>query len=359
MKFWQVDKATGLAQAEQALIHGNGQGRIILSDQAALLADVPPATAATQDPASAPPGLYQRAFRVLSAILIDGYFLDLTEEKVLKAALPKFDGVTIFKNHRPDVNDWVGVMKNPRWTDSRGPGIDADFLIDQESNVRIVKGLEIGAINSCSVELRFQCKRSHDDMGWEFYENLGREVDGQVVRWIVTRITRIPEVSLVYAGADPGARVLGLSAPESRPLQGKEINNKPEPEESKLDIEELKEELATLKAAKDAQSAEMQRLSEFEQGEIAAVRAEALRLYQTLRGDKATATLVAAIGQANLSTARAYIEDYQRELDAAHPARCAQCGSTNVSRASAKPDANLPPLKPEAAIDMDAFRVGK
>jgi hypothetical protein len=347
---WRLDDATGLALLGGAEIHKNGQGRLRLMDMGQILAEATPAAGA--EPAVEDDGFITRPFRMLSAILIEGYWLDLSDQAVLKKALPLFNNVTIFKNHAPDVDDWVGVALNARWSEELGvPGIDADFKIDKAGNPRLARGLSMNppAINACSVELRFQAKRSHADMGWEFYENLGREVDGQVVRWIVTRINRIPEVSLVYAGADPSAKALSMDRIHH-------VNQ----EEHRMDeeLKEARQELEALKKSQGEVNQELERLRAFEASETTAAREEALRLYQLTRGDRATAALMEVIKTASLSQAKAYVSEYTRELEEAHPARCQKCGSSAISRASAVAPAVPGEPGTEAPVDMSQFAIG-
>lgn len=363
---WAIDEKTGLAVYGGAEVHKNGQGRLRLMDHGQLLADAPPPAAA--DPAEAD-GFIIRPFRMLSAVLIDGYFLDLSDQAMLKKALPLFNNVTIFKNHNPDVDDWVGVALNARWSEEGVPGIDADFKIDKANNPRLARGLSMQppAINACSVELRFQAKRSHADMGWEFYENLGREVDGQIVRWIVTRLTRIPEVSLVYAGADPNAKALALDrfqtgGPSHVSAQSLLSTKTSTIQEEKME-EELKlaqQQLEALKKDQEVQTKELERLRAFAESETKAAREEALRLYQTVSGDKANETLLEVMKAASLEQSRAFIAEYSRQLDEAHPARCQKCGSSEISRASSQ-SAGIPgdPAKTSAAaLDMKQFAIG-
>ena len=166
-----------------------------------------------------------KPFRMLSAVLIPGHWIDFSKEGVLKKALPLFDNVTIFPNHNPDIENWLGIAINPRYAETgKAPGIESDFKIDISRAAKLGdldKALKMSppAIRSCSVGISFDALKSHPEMDrWDFMDLLGREVDGQVVRYIVSAINRISEVSLVYAGADPNARSLSfhsMSSPNS------------------------------------------------------------------------------------------------------------------------------------------------
>ena len=150
-------------------------------------------------------------FRMLSATLIEGHWIEFSEE-VLKSALEKFNNVTIFPDHKPSIRDWLGVATNARISMSKGNlGIDADFKIDTIQNPEILRGLQMNppAIKHCSVGIRIDGKPSHEfKTEWEFERNLGKEKDGSIVRLIVTEILDVSEISLVYKGADPNAMKL-------------------------------------------------------------------------------------------------------------------------------------------------------
>lgn len=145
-------------------------------------------------------------FRMLSVGLIPYYWIDFSEE-VLKKALPKFNHVTIFPDHKPSIRDLIGVTTNARLINSKGVlGIDADFKIDIVQNPEIIRGLQMNppAIKHCSVGINIDYKMSHNfKTEWEFERHLGQTVEGEIVRYIVTEIIDVLEVSLVYKGANP------------------------------------------------------------------------------------------------------------------------------------------------------------
>ena len=188
------------------------------------------------EPAAAEDGkVVARIFRMLSAVIIPGYWLDFATHKneLFNAkSLAKFAPKTIYLNHGEgffgiDVSKWIGKAVNPRLSTKPMLGIDADFRIDEEQDRvmfqgSIVRGLKFDppAIDACSVTIHTKAEQSHPDMDrWAFYENLGREVDGKVCRFIVTEIRRVTEVSLVYAGADPYAKDKGPAESPSASAQ--------------------------------------------------------------------------------------------------------------------------------------------
>lgn len=155
-------------------------------------------------------------FRALSADLIAGYFLDFREKGVLEAAAPLLQGQTVYTNHRFwDVERWIGVVNLAEW-DAKGertsgiPGINTELKIDWVVAPRIARGLLMKppAIHSVSATVIFEWQASHPDLLEKriFWQNLGEEIDGEIVRIIVTKILEFWELSLVFQGADRWAK---------------------------------------------------------------------------------------------------------------------------------------------------------
>lgn len=177
-------------------------------------------------------GTITQAFRMLSAVFIPGHCTDFYTEGAklfTEEALPLFTDTTLYANHGdgfwspPKVQNWLGKAINARISDRVALGVDADFVISLEQDRvlyqgAIARGLSFSppAVDSASVTIWFTHRRSHPDLDdFEFYWKLGSVVDGQLVRFIVESIVRIPECSLVYAGADALARSFSLA--DSRP----------------------------------------------------------------------------------------------------------------------------------------------
>lgn len=157
-------------------------------------------------------------FRMLSCVIVDGYFLDFSKDDVLASAVEKFNHVTIYADHNPSVHNWLGVTLQPSFsTEGSAKGINAIFKIDKIKAPMVARGLSINppAIKACSVGIEFNATQSHPEFkGYEFRSRLGEVINNELVRWIVTDIVEIFEVSLVYSGADPNAKKLsyeGLS----------------------------------------------------------------------------------------------------------------------------------------------------
>jgi hypothetical protein len=158
-------------------------------------------------------------FRALSKAVIEGHWLDFTGGNVLKDSMPLLEAQTVYKNHYfYDVERWVGVVNQVAW-DEQGeqtdgvPGINAELKIDWKVNPLIARGLlmEPPAIHSVSVTVLAEFEPSHpalwEESKWTFYDMLGEELGGEIVRFIVTKILAYWEISLVFQGADTRANV--------------------------------------------------------------------------------------------------------------------------------------------------------
>jgi hypothetical protein len=153
-------------------------------------------------------------FRALSKVIVPGHWIDWSKDDVLKTSVPKLLGATVYPNHDfDDINNWLGSVNNAVWDEegaqSEGvAGINAEYKIDALMNPRIARGLLMSppAIHSTSMTVLFKFEFSHPDLAtenrWRFYELLGEEVEGQIVRFIVTEILEYWEASLVFQGAD-------------------------------------------------------------------------------------------------------------------------------------------------------------
>ncbi len=157
-------------------------------------------------------------FRALSASVIPGYWLDYSRPGVLEQSASMLQGQTVYKNHDfMDVEQWVGVVNRSFW-DPAGehsgnvPGINVEMKIDWRMNPRIARGLlmQPPAIHSASVTVLFEYDYSHAQLAEEgkFWEAIGEEVNGELVRLLVTKILGYWEISLVFQGADQLAKQL-------------------------------------------------------------------------------------------------------------------------------------------------------
>ena len=135
---------------EVAIIGADGFGKAMCFDGSALSGSgcVQPgdeivedfdASLASQYPGKIPEDtddFYHRAFRVLSCALIEGHWIDLRDEKMMRRATKLFSNVTLYKNHGSwngyDVDRWIGQSLKPAFTKSLGvPGVDAIYRFDR------------------------------------------------------------------------------------------------------------------------------------------------------------------------------------------------------------------------------------
>ncbi|EMM75632.1 hypothetical protein [Leptospira santarosai] len=194
-------------------LHTSGQGSVILRSSGLVLSKNANLSAETKNNPSSPELPYAEfQFRMLSKTLIDGYWIDFTKDNVLKDAIKLFE-TKIFKDHVTNVENSIGVVINPTWNSEKGnEGIDATYRIFRKFGDSIIGRLETDppVLDSTSVGVQYTYEKSHPDLDF-FYSNLGREIDGQIVRFIITKILAVPETSIVYAGADPNAKRLSLN----------------------------------------------------------------------------------------------------------------------------------------------------
>lgn len=151
-------------------------------------------------------------FRALSQVHLVNRGLDFSVPGVLEAAVPMMIGKTVYLNHDyTDVNNWVGVVSKSNW-DAKGdksngvPGIAVECKVDAYLNYRIACGVMMTppAINAMSLTVLFEFEYSHPELekDHKFWGLIGEEVDGHIVRLVVTKILEIWEASFVYVGED-------------------------------------------------------------------------------------------------------------------------------------------------------------
>jgi hypothetical protein len=163
-------------------------------------------------------------YRALSQALVwqEGFFgmvvTDFSKEGVLKPSAPLLKDVTVMSDHRFSAAEYIGIVDDAFWTDDINgvpvSGIDAIYKLDKKPQLPpehphriVVRGVEQGYIKGSSVRVWFDYEKSHPTLDdWSFYEAMGTEVDGQIVRFIATHIRRYLETSIVIAGADPLAQ---------------------------------------------------------------------------------------------------------------------------------------------------------
>lgn len=150
-------------------------------------------------------------YRALSAAMMGDRALDFSNEGVLRRSAALLEGQTVFKDHNTRVDNWVGLVAKTFWdnkTKGLPPGINAVLRLDTVKDPMTVRGVLQGALHSASVTVSFEWSPSHPKLMEEhnFWNNLGVEVDGEVVRIVVTKILKYWEISLVWQGADEYAK---------------------------------------------------------------------------------------------------------------------------------------------------------
>lgn len=157
-------------------------------------------------------------FRAISQIFLQNRGLDFSRPGVLEAAVELLKGKTIYANHDfRDIDNWRGVIAGAFWDkegkDAGGvPGINVTTKVDAFLNYRTACGLMMTppAINSASVTVVTEVEFSHLDLVKDgtFWEKFLDEVDGEIVRLIVTKVVEFWEMSFVFMGEDRLAKNL-------------------------------------------------------------------------------------------------------------------------------------------------------
>lgn len=162
-------------------------------------------------------------FRLLTATTVGARSwkaTDFSNEDVLRRSLKMLDRKPVFTNHDTQVENWAGIISEPRWQAAQQngkvgakvpAGINATLLIDTKMRPEIARGVLVGAINSNSVTVEFEWTPSHTfEREYDFLDRIGEmHSDGKMIRRVVTKITGYHETSLVWLGADPFAKMVG------------------------------------------------------------------------------------------------------------------------------------------------------
>jgi len=163
-------------------------------------------------------------FRHLTATIVGAGTWKATEfsEKVLRRSAKLLTHKPVFVNHTLETNNNVGANGQIKFVPASGnipAGLEGPIWIDGKLHQDITRKLSafpVPSIQSVSVTVSYEWEPSHeftdssgDPDGWEFERQIGRMVDGKMVRRVVTKIIDFYETSLVWLGADPYAKILG------------------------------------------------------------------------------------------------------------------------------------------------------
>ncbi|MCL8268167.1 hypothetical protein M9Y82_16345 [Leptospira weilii] len=214
-------------------LNRSGQGSVVLYASGAVLSGAGKLSTTTVPKEPTPSDLpyVEHDFRMLSKALIECYALDFRKDHVLKSATSLF-ATKIYKDHETFVENSIGAVINPIWSDEKdNEGVNGTFRFFKKFALSIIDRLETDPpiLDSCSAGIQFTYIKSHPNLE-NFYWHLGEEIEGSVVRLVITKIIAVSEVSIVCAGADPNAKKLSLNHfEESSSEPGEE---KPQTEEN-------------------------------------------------------------------------------------------------------------------------------
>lgn len=160
-------------------------------------------------------------FRLLTARYLgeSGYYLDFATPGVLENALPLFrlqaEGgirekpLKYQRNHSFRIEDTLGYSQSVTFQSEGDVGqITGVARLHRDLASREIEMLNSNPplLESVSLALNYNWMQSHPEMRfWQFVDLLGHEVDGEIVRIVVTEILEIYHVALVWSGADEKA----------------------------------------------------------------------------------------------------------------------------------------------------------
>ena len=288
--------------------------------------------------------------RMLSKAITQSRYFDFTRDDVLKKAVPLFDKRTVYADHWASVDDWKGYVSKPVWDEENKPaGINALVTLDRLTDPRLCRGFDIGALRSFSATLTFAYEKSHPDIHY-YGDYIGKEIDGQLVRIIVTEIRNVFEVSVVWEGEDPYAKKLTHQLTRGKEKEKEMLITLTKALQDALCIQENQVELSVLEKAVDdrtkALGAEIEKLSaekaalesDAATGKqyLADMREKALAAYQAVKGEQFSQVYVEhVIKPASLETAKAILDEYVDKLESSMPLNCPKCGA-KMSRQSSQ-----------------------
>jgi len=311
--------------------------------------------------------LYVKLFRCLSATTTQSRYFDFSRDGVLKAAVALFEGKTIFANHRTDVTQWKGYTQGAVWDAKNEPnGVNALFVLDRTVDATLVRGVETGALRSASATVWFEYEKSHPNLKW-FYDHLGSEVDGEIVRFIVTRVHNVGEMSIVWEGEDRYAKSFEVDDSEGDFIDQLSTIASQGEEEMEFTAEFLSlfslgkapgaQELETaIKAKIEGLESEVEGLkadAEAGRAHLSNTREQAVALYKAAKGEDVKESFITnVIEKANLETAQSFVDEYQGAVEDAVPLSCPKCGE-KLSRRSSKGDGD----QEEKSLDISNFKI--
>jgi len=328
-------------------------------------------------------------FRLLTGRYLgeSGYFLDFSTPGVLTSALPLFrmqneGGVRTKplkyqRNHSYEIQDTLGYSLSVEASIEDGiEQITGVARLHRDLAAREIEMLSTDPplLESISLSLAFDWVQSHPEMRWwQFIDLLGHEVDGQIVRIIVTEILEIYHIALVWNGADEQAVKLAqanLWKNAKGDFSHLDLTNSKEGEATMLEKllkkfnltseEEIDERIENLLAA-EARVAELETkigaletnlqelnankpLIEIGMKYLKNLKTEVKGLAGLVLGQLSD-SMTSLIDAADLTKLEALRQEFNAKAAELFPAKCQDCGSTNVSLRSSREESKPAPVK--------------
>lgn len=312
-------------------------------------------------------------FRAISAAYLgeEGYWLDFSKPGVLLASIPlmitKGAGGTrrrplkFHRNHIDRTENIIGYISAASWGEAGGeqnyPGVNIDVMIDYKLAPNECRQImaEPPLVESCSISIYFNWEQSHPNLeSWQFWSLIGEEIDGQIVRIMVTEIIEYRHVALVHEGADEEADKLGKKEDSGLKMERQKQNLGGNTMKFILSDEQVASLAKALGVAALATPEELLNsalqiaaANENMRSELNDLTVKAGQLDKLL-GEKreAVKALVIKVDGENTKGTQAVIAnlewaalgeletEYSAKLEAKVPVKCMACGSTNCERRS-------------------------
>ena len=333
-------------------------------------------------------------FRAISATYLgpDGYWLDFSRPGVLLRSiplmLPKSMGGTrrrhlkFHRGHSEATQAIIGYINGAEWSEASGdqsaPGINVDVMVDYKICPQECRQLlaDPPLVESCSISFYFEWEQSHPDLeSWQFWNLIGEEIDGAIVRIMVTEMLAYQHIALVHEGGDTEADKLAQSAERKALSENKGDREMEGLLLSKAQLstltallgisalstwEELEESVRTLAEANDELREGKQALdvkAKVYEALVTKRRGECQQLVVKLEGEcgKGTENLLKLM---DLDGLEEFHAEYSAKLEKKFPMKCSKCGGKMERRSSVEE----PPAEAkgnEKPINQEAFRIGK
>lgn len=357
-------------------------------------------------------------FRLLTGRYLgeSGYFLDFATPGVLENALPLFriksDGgvrekpLKYQRNHSYRIEDTLGYSQSVAFGHEGDVGqITSVARLHKTLAEKEIEMLTTDPplLESVSLALNYNWVQSHPEMRfWQFIDLLGHEVDGEIVRIVVTEILEVYHIGLVWNGADEQA--VRLNATHLWNEHSGDFNalfTKEELQNPSINIEgekvmetllekimkalgiDKEDQLESRIASLMSEAAQVEGLNT-QVADLTTLNAELTQtiadLNVQIEADKPNVEMgkkyienlkkdvkgLAGLVMGNLSESmQELIEsaspekleslrtEFEEKADSMFPARCQDCGSSNVSLRSSRE--NTEPPKPKNEIDLQKF----